>query len=115
MRWWLLLVLGCDADPPAEGGEAGSSAAVASAGHGESSDPFLRAIQGGGLSVDERLELCSQVADADMAADCSAMVVKSIPGGPEQACPRIPEGRWQDECWFEAAEMRLDQGSMEEL
>ena len=108
MRWFLLFALACDPGTPSEGVAAASDGAAAS-------DPFIRAIQGGDLSVEERLQMCAEVSDPDMGADCSAMVVKSIPGGPEQACPLIPEGRWQDECWFEAAEMRLDQGSMDEL
>ena len=61
------------------------------------------------------MALCEQVTEPDHRADCIAIVVEALPGGPETFCPRIPEGRWQDECWFDAAEMRLQAGSMEEL
>ena len=78
-----MLSLGCGTDSPVD--EATSSSA------------FIRAIDGTDLDLDERLALCEQVEDPDMSADCVSMVVKALPGGPEEICPRIPEGRWQDE------------------
>ena len=101
MRWILLLGLGCET--------------LGSGSGNTSADPFLSAISGTDLDVEERVALCEQVVGPDNVADCISMVVAALPGGPEEFCPRIPEGRWQDECWFDAAEMRLEVGSMDEL
>ena len=75
----------------------------------------MQAVEGTNRSVEERLTLCEEVADVDLRAECISVVLIDRPGPPDDKCPLIPEGRWQDECWFDAAEMRVDHGSMQEL
>lgn len=85
----MLVVLGCQPEPPP-------------------SDPVLytQALTGGGLSTDARLELCEQIRDADLLADCVAGVLRWSSLSHEERCMRIPASRWQDECWFQYAEFK---------
>ena len=76
---------------------------------------FVQAVEGTNRSVEERLVLCEEVADMDLRAECVSVVLMDRPGPPDDKCPLIPEGRWQDECWFDAAEMRVDHGTMQGL
>lgn len=100
MRWCLLLIVGCGSGEPSPA--SGTSV-------------FVQAVEGTNRSVEERLTLCEEVADVDLRAECISVVLIDRPGPPDDKCPLIPEGRWQDECWFDAAEMRVDHGSMQEL
>ena len=66
------------------------------------------AAEDGGLEAD--LEACAAIVDPALAGDCALLVVGrgSVPA--EEACPRVPEGVWRDECWFVAAEARRAAG-----
>ena len=57
-----------------------------------------------GLEAD--LARCASLGDADLAGDCALVVVGAAGLVAEEGCPRVPEGVWQDECWFVEAEKR---------
>lgn len=65
---------------------------------------YVRAVEGEGLTVDDRLTLCRGLGSPELAAECVAIVVKDHDGSPSERCALIPEGRWRDECWFHIAE-----------
>lgn len=90
MRWSVLLtaLAGCSSTPPSD--------AVL----------YTQALTEDPLSMEERLALCDQIAALDLQAECvsSALSRTNIPS--EERCARIPASRWQDECWFDYAELQ---------
>ncbi len=67
---------------------------------------YTKALAEDSLDTDARIALCEQIGAADLLAECVAGVLNQAALSPEDRCPRIPAGRWQDECWFKVAEDR---------
>lgn len=52
--------------------------------------------------------VCAEMADAQNRGDCETAVAASF--GYFARCAEVAEGRWRDECWFEAAESQARAG-----
>lgn len=83
----LTLLLACD--PPAE-----TDAAT-----------YSRVLSTPSLSSDA----CAPIRDPSLKGDCLLVVATRAPD-PAAACPDLPAGVWQEECWFVAAEAINRQG-----
>lgn len=57
----------------------------------------------------ERLERCLALPDPDLAGDCALAMTRAAARQDRSTlatlCPRLPEGIWRSECWFEMAEL----------
>jgi hypothetical protein len=62
----------------------------------------------------ERLARCAQIGDRDLRGDCALAVAQQEgrrpDGAIERICPEVPDGVWQHECWFLAAEAARRRG-----
>lgn len=71
---------------------------------------YAEVIASAGQDPERELKRCETLGDAELRADCAAVVAVAAArrdGQVSRWCGRVPEGRWRDECTFQAAESAL--------
>lgn len=67
--------------------------------------------------TDADLSACADLADPQLSGDCALALAHRagvLANKPEAYCDRVPPGLWQQECWFEAADLRSQQQRSDE-